>query len=659
MKRFKHLSLKKKHTLAVAGIALLGLTVVGTIAYNQSTAYFNNHFKLAADSIEATDIVGNTTTWQPCEEIPKTATVTNKNDTPRYVRMKINEYWRVANSAQIDHETTDLPLTWTDGSGTHKYAFYNTQNDDKWNLESDGYYYYYQPLAAGATTGSLLKSAEINCDANFGGTMTYSQDGRVATTDPSPYTNSDFHIYVIFEISDEPLTPGKHVADCGNPTLLYDIIACRTNGPDDNINFAVRSGSSGAADFGVNTLSAHKDDDFPVYYFRGTGSINNNVIYNGVCWKIVRTTGTGGVKISYSKTAENGQCIDDVTHTYGFGSAFSSYTFNGRTNTDGQLIASLPAISYTYASSSTPHYALNNISGVYEWQFANDVEYDDTTHTYTLKDINYQGDSSVTWDALKNGYHYFCPYGNNLTSCATVGYLESSSSQSATRYFVTMKDGITLDTYLDSIWGFAYDSSIKGTVDGPFFQGLGLNNKLDDIEDTIYCNDKQIISGSFVSKDSDGTEKTRFAGYGRLIEGGSDGKLHPTVDCALKRDSYTVNESATGNGALQFPAGVMTADEFVLTGMPNRYDADYTTGWAGSQWAGPAWEWTLTPAERPDHVEYNQFAINVSTLMDTYHIWERPSTSSSPDVYVRPVISLKFGKTATGDGSAANPYRVE
>ena len=45
---------------------------------------------------------------------------------------------------------------------------------------------------------------------------------------------------------------------------------------------------------------------YPVYYYKGNVQ-NNNVLFGGFCWKIVRTTETGGVKIVY-----NGKQKDEV-----------------------------------------------------------------------------------------------------------------------------------------------------------------------------------------------------------------------------------------------------------------------------------------------------------------------------------------------------------
>ena len=46
--------------------------------------------------------------------------------------------------------------------------------------------------------------------------------------------------------------------------------------------------------------------EYPVYYYRGEVD-NNNVAFNDFCWKIVRTTETGGIKLIYNGTYD-GDC---------------------------------------------------------------------------------------------------------------------------------------------------------------------------------------------------------------------------------------------------------------------------------------------------------------------------------------------------------------
>ena len=52
---------------------------------------------------------------------------------------------------------------------------------------------------------------------------------------------------------------------------------------------------------GVYTFASTYNDTYPVRYYRGDVD-NNNVLFGGYCWKIVRTTSTGGVKLIYNGT---------------------------------------------------------------------------------------------------------------------------------------------------------------------------------------------------------------------------------------------------------------------------------------------------------------------------------------------------------------------
>ena len=72
------------------------------------------------------------------------------------------------------------------------------------------------------------------------------------------------------------------------------------------IDYKVRSGVSGTN--GIYTTTATVGN-VPVYYFRGDADkVNNNIIFNNMCWKIIRTTETDGVKIIYNGTSTDGKC---------------------------------------------------------------------------------------------------------------------------------------------------------------------------------------------------------------------------------------------------------------------------------------------------------------------------------------------------------------
>lgn len=48
---------------------------------------------------------------------------------------------------------------------------------------------------------------------------------------------------------------------------------------------------------------------YPIVYFRGDID-NNNVLYAGFCWQIIRTTKTGGTKLMYAGTPSGGKCTN-------------------------------------------------------------------------------------------------------------------------------------------------------------------------------------------------------------------------------------------------------------------------------------------------------------------------------------------------------------
>ncbi len=85
---------------------------------------------------------------------------------------------------------------------------------------------------------------------------------------------------------------------------LYNQIVKETQ-PDTNINFGAFSSDSNGK--GVYTFSRTSNTAYPVYYYRGEVE-NNNVIFANFCWKIIRTTNTGGVKLIYNGTPNNGVC---------------------------------------------------------------------------------------------------------------------------------------------------------------------------------------------------------------------------------------------------------------------------------------------------------------------------------------------------------------
>jgi hypothetical protein len=123
----------------------------------------------------------------------------------------------------------------------------------------------------------------------------------------------------------------------GNLGSLY--LAIKNQAVADNVASTYVTSSSGISfssissdtnGKGVYMLSSTASDTYPIYYYRGAVT-NNNVIFGGFCWKIVRTTETGGVKIIYNGTpTSDNQCTNTTGTSTQIGeSAFnSSYSSN-------------------------------------------------------------------------------------------------------------------------------------------------------------------------------------------------------------------------------------------------------------------------------------------------------------------------------------------
>ena len=81
----------------------------------------------------------------------------------------------------------------------------------------------------------------------------------------------------------------------------------------------------------------------PVYYYKGNVE-NNNVLFGGFCWKIVRTTETGGVKLIYNgspydavqttpiEESSYANISNDATYPYTFDSTNKTWTSTNHTN---------------------------------------------------------------------------------------------------------------------------------------------------------------------------------------------------------------------------------------------------------------------------------------------------------------------------------------
>lgn len=237
---------------------------------------------------------------------------------------------------------------------------------------------------------------------------------------------------------------------------LYAMMA--SNSVPDNISSEFVTSSTGI-DFtqissdtngkGIYQMASTAKDDRPIYYYRGAVD-NNNVKFANFCWKLVRTTDTGGVKLIYNGPPdEAGGC----TNTTGDITTIGQSYFFDATSESGLYYA---AIGYMYGTKYPNKLSLNAIkwydfldvdepstgSGVNGYALAkyyvsDDVSYDSQTDQYSL--LNPIIASSLTSSDMIG--KYFCE--NGSTSCSSVNVITEYFGHNSTRYnyFIKMSNG--------------------------------------------------------------------------------------------------------------------------------------------------------------------------------------------------------------------------
>ncbi len=191
---------------------------------------------------------------------------------------------------------------------------------------------------------------------------------------------------------------------------LYNMIESNAD-KTTTIDYKVRSGVSGTN--GIYTTTATVGN-VPVYYFRGDADkVNNNIIFNNMCWKIIRTTETGGVKLIYNGVPTDGKCETQTGNTTQIGTsawntkdddaAYVGYMFG--INNTGNSTSKIQAQTNTY-SSTIKTYIDNWYSQNFEETTTNKLEdtvfcNDRSTKAYDSNTIG--GTSRSSYGALGYG----------------------------------------------------------------------------------------------------------------------------------------------------------------------------------------------------------------------------------------------------------------
>ncbi len=171
-------------------------------------------------------------------------------------------------------------------------------------------------------------------------------------------------------------------------------------------------------------------------------------------------------------------------------------------------------------------------------------------------------------------------------------------------------------------------------------------------ENTGFCNDRQIgpSRGKFTG-DGTGTKWTVYASASRLtsIGWGILTPFTPKLTCE-QNDLYTTNGNKKGNGALDAPIGLITADEAAIGGL--LFASSLVKNITSYVSAGLSNYWTMSPINVDSRSYANVFNVNSNGYLSNDIACNKASG-------VRPVINVDLDKvTIEGNGTKESRFAI-
>ena len=413
-----------------------------------------------------------------------------------------------------------------------------------------------------------------------------------------------------FPNNDNPSTPSSSLPDFITKNAMLDT----------NINFSQISSDTNGK--GVYIRSGTENDDNPIYYYRGDVD-NNNLLFADTCWKIVRTTETGGIKLIYNGVPSNGTCNNTGTN-----SQISTSAFNTANN----------SIAYGGYMYGTP-YVVNSRSMNFSftsYYYGNDVTY--SNGTYTLTDTTSSRWSSIYASGLNNR-HYTCI--SSSTSCSTVYYIFHANS--TTMYYIALTGGKKVEDALsDMLDNNTTSSPIKTVIDNWYNTNIEQKGYSDYLEDTVWCGDRSINKLGGFDPNGGTTDDENYMGFDPWNRAWNI--FSPSLSCSREVDRFTAT-ATNGNGALDYPVGLLTVDETMLAG-----GRSGTANTSYYLYTGQNWQLISPSVFYFDNQAHDFFIMDdgsIDGVMVSYVTGVRPSISLKPKT-----------SFSGGDGTVNNPYVV-
>ena len=194
--------------------------------------------------------------------------------------------------------------------------------------------------------------------------------------------------------------------------------------------------------------------------------------------------------------------------------------------------------------------------------------------------------------------------------------------------------------------GNSTDSTIKTAIDNWYktttLEKDAATKKLVS-QDQIFCNDRSPSSTQTAAWTSTG-----YFDYGALGRLGSN--KTPILTCPTASDKFTSKGSSIGNKKLEYPVGLITADEVSMAGGVYHSDnSSYSNNSSYYLYTNQIY-WLGSPGTSPSNGFVYGFIVYSSGYINYYGV----GSSNG----VRPVISLSSEAKLSGNGTYSNPYTV-
>ena len=173
-------------------------------------------------------------------------------------------------------------------------------------------------------------------------------------------------------------------------------------------------------------------------------------------------------------------------------------------------------------------------------------------------------------------------------------------------------------------------------------------------QDQIFCSDKSATTSS-----SETPKETNF-GYNSQYYFGDYVRLEenkkPVLTCLLENNKLTSKNSSIGNKTLDYPVGLITADEVAMAGgVYGSNNSSYYLYTGQSYWSGsPKFAFQAASGGWPTSFNASIYEVNSTGKVSDFMINQGESYSSN----VRPVVSLSSKAKLSGNGTYDDVYTV-